>query len=259
MRTTVISILAASTLAVGFAAAASAAGGTAVAVPSTIPGLPGLDGLDGLGVTPEQTQCLLENADGIDLNDLSSMLDLFTQCDFNPTDLLTVTPTDLDPVVASIAVTEASSSESVPSGGLDPVAVSAVLDALGLDAATLGCIDDGLSADVPDDEGPLGVLQGCGLSLGQLLAGAVGLSGEMAGAADIPTTEAGPPSDPTDTESELAIVMQIQRLLTDQGIELDDDQVGCLVDNLASLDLGDLNATLAVVESCDIGLTDLAS
>lgn len=260
-RTLILSATAAAAVVgvgVGFVASAAQAIGGTVATPSTTTvALPALPGLDELGITPEQTECLLGSASSIDLSDATSMLEIFGECGI---DLMGIAvgaeDTAPDPVVETVVVADTSLPDAPSGGDLDPAAVTAVLAALGVDTLDLQCIDEGLSTAGPaDDEGALEVLRGCGLSLADLLAAMVGLD-DADGATDGSTTPSNTASA-VDTGSASEIVDQIQQMLAGQGIELTDEQVTCLVDNLGDLDLGDIDATLAVFETCGISLTDL--
>ena len=93
MRSTLItSVLAASVLSVGFAATAGATesgDGGEIATPTTVP-----FNLDSLGLTPEQMTCLMGSATNVDLQDMTAIMDLMTQCGINPMDLVAgATPT----------------------------------------------------------------------------------------------------------------------------------------------------------------------
>lgn len=247
--------IAASALAFGFAGATQVSGSGPAAPPTTIPGL---DQLATMGLTPEQTQCLVDNSSGIDMSDMNAIMGLMTDCGINPMDLLGATDTASDVV----AVTETAPTENTSGAGeLDQATVTAILGLLGVDPTSLQCIEDGLSSAVPDDDNAaLTVLQGCGLALTDVLAGLVSVN-DVASVGDLPTTPSveGPDATGTGVGSSSGIVEQLQQLLRDQyGIELTDDQASCLLDNVSGIDMSDMNATLAVFESCGISLTDLA-
>lgn len=217
MRKTLISALAASSLTVGIAATAAQAGGSDPATPPTT--IPGLDGIGIPGLDPEQAQCFIDGVSTVDMSDLDSAMDLLTQCGIDPMDLLAAADPGTDTAVDPVVGTETS---EVGKAELDPVAVAAVLDALGVDATSLECIDNGLAASAPgDDDAALGVLQACGLSLSDLLGAIVGLGDTASGEPSTPPT---PPASlvegSTDTiAADNALVAQVQEMLAQQGVE----------------------------------------
>jgi hypothetical protein len=255
MRSTLItSVLAASVLSVGFAATAGAAesgDGGEIASPTTVP-----FNLDSLGLTPEQMSCLMGSATNVDLQDMTAIMDLMTQCGINPMDLVT----GATPTVPDVATSVLGAVTTVP-GALDPVAASAVLAMLGVDPAIATCIEDGLLADISpgDDNEALAILQSCGLTLNGLLTGLVAVNSAAAGAVlpvlptvpGVPTTLSGATPGP--------LVQQLIDSVQQQyGITLTVDQASCLLDNISTLDPEDMNAMLALMEQCGISLDDLA-
>ena len=256
MRSTLItSVLAASVLSVGFAATAGATesgDGGEIATPTTVP-----FNLDSLGLTPEQMTCLMGSATNVDLQDMTAIMDLMTQCGINPMDLVT----GATPTVPGVATTVFGAVPTVP-GAVDPVAAAAVLAMLGVDPATAKCIEDGLlSAISPgDDNEALAILQGCGLTLNGLLTGLVAVNAAAAGASlpvvptvpGVPTTLSGATPGP--------LVQQLIDTVQQQyGITLTPDQASCLLDNISTLDPEDMNAMLALMQQCGISLDDLAA
>lgn len=253
-KSLITSTIAASVLTVGFAAGAGqAAGSDPAAPPDTIPGM---DLLSGLGLDPEQTQCLVDNAASLDLEDMNAIMSLMTTCGIDPMALVAGGATVPEPAVGTeITVTGDDAT-------LDPAAAAAVLVMLGVEPTGAQCIADGLlAADAPGtDEDSLLVLQDCGLTLNDLLAGVIALNELAAGSAvEPPSTEAGAPTTAGEgLASDNPMVAQMQEMLAQQGIELDADQVSCLVDNMADLDPNDMTASMAVFETCGISLTDLS-
>ena len=262
-RTLIFSALAASALTVGLAATVAQAGGgrDPAVTPTTVPAIPELEDLSNLGITPEQSQCLIDNATATDTSDLNALLALMTQCGIDPMDIAGGLDPSVEPLDPAVITESTKPGESVGTEQVDPVSVASVLAGLGLDQIDLQCIEDGLTTAVPgDDNAALTMLQGCGLTLSGLLAGLAGLD-DTVGAVDVPTVPSvgSPTTVGIAAGSQGAIVEQIQQMLIDQyGIELTDEQVNCLVDNLGSLDMNDMNTTVAVFESCGISLTDLA-
>jgi len=264
MRTSLItSVIAASVLTVGLAGGVVQAGNSDPAAPPDT--IPGMDMLSGLGLTPEQTQCLVDSAGDLDLEDMNAIMGLMTECGIDPMALVAGGATTPEPVVG----TETSVVDDA--AAIDPDTAAAVLTMLGVDPTSAQCIADGLlAADAGGtDEDSLLLLQDCGLTLNDLLAGVVALNELAAGSADATaTTEVGAPTLSTEVgspttagegiASDNPMVTQIQDMLSQQGIELDEDQVSCLVDNVGDLDPSDAAAAMAVFESCGISLTDLS-
>lgn len=255
MRTSFItSVIATSVLTVGLAGGVVQAGNSDPAAPPDT--VPGMDMLSGLGLTPEQTQCLVDSAGDLDLEDMNAIMGLMTECGIDPMALVAGGATTPEPAVG----TETSVLDDA--AAIDPDTAAAVLTMLGLDPTSAQCIADGLlAADAgATDEDSLLLLQDCGLTLNDLLAGVVAINELAAGSADAPaTTEVGAPTTAGEgIASDNPMVIQIQDMLSQQGIELDDDQVSCLVDNVGDLDPNDAAAAMAVFESCGISLTDLS-
>jgi hypothetical protein len=255
MRSTLItSILAASVLSVGFAATAGAAEsgeGGEIATPTTVP-----FNLDSLGLTPDQMSCLMGSATNVDLQDMTAIMNLMTQCGINPMDIATAAT----PTVPGVATTVLSAVPTVP-GALDPAAAAAVLAMLGVDPATAKCIENGLLAAIsPGDENEaLAIVQTCGLTLNGLLTGLVAVNAAAAGATlpavptvpGVPTTLSGATPGP--------LVQQLIDTVQQQyGITLTPDQASCLLDNISTLDPEDMNAMLALMQQCGISLDDLS-
>ena len=256
MRTSLItSVIAASVLTVGLAGGVVQAGNRDPAAPPDT--VPGMDMLSGLGLTPEQTQCLVDSAGDLDLEDMNAIMGLMTECAIDPMALVAGGATTPEPAIG----TETSVLDDA--AAIDPDTAAAVLAMLGVDPTSAQCIADGLlAADAAGpDEDSLLLLQDCGLTLDDLLAGVVALNELAAGSADAPaTTEVvgAPTTAGEGIASDNPMVTQIQDMLSQQGIELDDDQVSCLVDNVGDLDPNDAAAAMAVFESCGISLTDLS-
>ena len=251
-KSLITSAIAASVLTVGFAANSVQAGTDAAAPPDTIPGM---DMLSGMGLTPDQTQCLVSSAGDLDLNDMNAVMGLMTECGIDPMSLVAGGATTSEPAVG----TETTTGDET---ALDPAAAAAVLVMLGVDPVAAQCIEDGLlAADAAGtDEDSLLVLQDCGLTLNELLAGVVALNELAGGAADAPDSSdvAAPTVAGEGLVTDNPMVGQIQDMLSQQGIELDSEQVSCLVDNVGDLDMNDMTAAMSVFESCGISLTDLS-
>ncbi len=254
-RSLITSVIAASVLTVGLAGGVVQAGNRDQAAPPDT--VPGMEMLTGLGLTPEQTQCLVDSAGDLDVEGMNAIMGLMTECGIDPMALVAGGAPTPEPAVG----TETSVLDDA--AAIDPDTAAAVLTMLGLDQTSTQCIANGLlAADAagPDEEDSLLLLQDCGLTLDDLLAGVVALS-ELAGSADSPaTTEVvgAPTTAGEGIASDNPMVTQIQDMLSQQGIELDEDQVSCLVDNVGDLDPNDAAAAMAVFESCGISLTDLS-
>ena len=252
-KSLITSAIAASVLTVGLAASAVQAGGNdpGTAPPDTIPGM---DMLSGLGLDAEQTQCLTDNAADLDLNDMNAIMGLMTECGIDPMSL--VAPTGSTPDSEGGTETTVAGDDTV-----DPAAAVAVLAMFGVDPTAAQCIEDGLTSSPATDEDALAVLQGCDLSLTDLLTGFVGLNSLAGGAeadASTPPDDSAPAGTGEAVASDNPMVGQIQDMLAQQDIELDDDQVTCLVDNIGDLDLSDMTASMAVFETCGISITELS-
>lgn len=216
------------------------------AVPTTIPGL---DGLAEMGLTPEQSACLVANAGSLDMNDMNSVMTIMTQCGIQLDDLMgsgTETNNDLTtPTVDAPAV-------------VDPATAQAVIANIGLTPADLTCLDNGLDPMPVDDQAALVVMQNCGLSLTGLMIGLVitGAGGQPEPIDPTPTVSAVPTTVGVGTGGNTLVDM-LQQQLAAQGINLTTEQATCLFDNIGSLNTEDMSAMVVVFEQCGINLTDL--
>ena len=254
MRTTLISsAIAISVASVGFAAAAGASGpreedsagqAAVAAAPTTVP----FD-LGSLGLTPEQLTCLTSNVGAIDLNDMTSIMTLMTQCGINPLDLVTGGTSPTLPAVGT--------ETSVPGAAAD---LAGILKTMGIDEVSADCIENGLlGATSLGDTEALGILQSCGLTLSDLLTGVVAIN-EMVVSGSVPTpTLAAVPTTASGVTTASPLVQQLIDSIREQyGIELTPEQASCLLDNISGIDPEDLSAMLTLMEQCGISLSDLA-
>jgi hypothetical protein len=257
MRTTLItSVLAASVLTLGVAATAGASesgAGGQVATPTTVP-----FNLDSLNLTPEQMDCLFANSGNTDLQDMTAIMDLMTQCGINPLDLVSGATT---PTVPGIPTTSPGAVPTVPGGTLDPTAAASVLAMLGVDPSLAQCIQAGLAAAVSpgDDNEALVILQSCGLTLNELLAGLVAVNTLASGANTVIPSVPTVPGIPTTASATVSPIVQqlIDTVQTQYGVTLTPEQATCLLDNISGLDPEDVNAMLALMEQCGISLDQL--
>lgn len=205
-----------------------------------------------LGITSEQGQCLLDSMSEVDLSDMSAMMTLIEQCGITMDQLLNMDPSVLDGEADPSAPTSAG--EPTP-GAIDPAAAQAVLELLGVESADIACISDGLATAAPgDDNAALTVLQGCGLSLSELLGGLVAVDAVIVAGGTV-STIAGAPG--TEDATSTGMVDMLQDQLAAQGITLTDEQAQCILDNISQFDLDDMNSIVSVLETCGISLSDL--
>src|SRR5262245_30485116 len=127
MRNTVIAsclaVVALGGLAGGVASASDS--GAAPATPSTT--LPGLGELTDLGLTPEQSQCLVDNIGSVDMEDMTALFGVMTQCGISLDQLMQI---GLASDSTLPAVPEATTTLVAPASSvaIDPAAATAALD-----------------------------------------------------------------------------------------------------------------------------------
>lgn len=202
-------------------------------------------------LTPEQIACIAQA--GADLAaDPNSAVQVLTDCGVSLDQLATLVPggESLDPAVSS----EVGSDD----GTVDPAAVAAVLAAAGLDATDLTCIGAGLDAAVTgDDAEALTILQGCGISLAEILQGlvAAGASAPVP-AVDTPAT---PASTVAGVPADDAINNMVTDMLASMGIELSPDQIACFTNAVTTggINSSDTGAVMTLLSECGISLTDM--
>lgn len=250
-KSAIFTALAAAGLVIGASAGALQAGDSASepgAVPTTNPGL---DGLAEMGLTPEQSACLVANAGSLDMNDMNSVMTIMTQCGIQLDDLTgagtdTGTNNDLTtPTVGAPAV-------------VDPAMAQVVIANIGLTSADLACLDNGLDPMPADDQAALAVMQNCGLSLTGLLIGLVltGAGGQPEPIDPTPTIAAAPTTVAQVSTGD-PMVDFLQQQLASQGINLTTEQASCLVTSMGSINSEDMTAILTLFEQCGISITDL--
>jgi hypothetical protein len=255
MRTSLIASSLAVLSLVGLAggAAYAAESRPSPAAPSTT--VPGMDMLESLGLTPEQIQCMASNLTGIDMNDLTALTEMMTQCGITMDQLVqigesastTVADETVTPVPESVAATE-----------IVAEAAAAALALLGLDQATVECLVAEASTAAPADPAAAELaFFNCEVDLAQILGGVVALdaaAGGSAGTDDLTaTTAVGAP--PSSTGNAMLDILLQQ--LAAEGITLDPEQGQCLLDNISDFDPSDVASIVAVMESCGIELTDI--
>lgn len=235
------------------AAAALATGGLLVTVGAATAAAPPTDpselDLEQIlaALTPEQIACIAQA--GADLGaDANAAVQVLTDCGVSLDQLASLVPgADTFDVVAS---SEAGSDD----GAADPAAVAAVLAAAGLDATDLTCISTGLDAAVTgDDAEALTILQGCGISLAEILQGlvAAGAAAPVPAVDTSATTVAAPPVD-------AAVNDMVTDMLTSMGIELTPEQITCFTEAVAGgVDSADTGALMTLLSECGISLTDM--
>jgi hypothetical protein len=252
-RTLIASSLAALSLGVlaGGAAFASESDGSP-ATPTTL--APGLDIFADMGLTPEQGDCLVANVGSVDINDITALMELMTECGISTDQLAEIGSTIT--TAAAIEDVETTVAASLPSD-IDAATASAVLALLGIDQTAVDCLVSGSIGAPLDDAAAEQVFVGCGVGPAQVLEAIVALN-TLAGAAgpvesvvDIAVTS-GPP-----VTSGNAMVDLLLEQLASQGINLDAEQGQCLLDNLSDFDPNDMAAMAAVFETCGIEIADL--
>jgi hypothetical protein len=235
----------------GLAGGVTSASDPGAAPPDTIPGS---ELLEGLGFTPEQLQCLAQNTGTIDITDLTSFTDLMAECELSMDQLFQIG--QQAPATAEVE-TSATVGEGVTPSEIDAAAAAAALELLGLDQATLDCLVSEAGGAMPDDQGAELAFFNCEVGLGQLLAGIVALEVAASGAESDATTAESAATTPT-VDSTSATVAPTGNALLDSILErLDPEQAQCVLDNAPDLDLSDVTALAALVETCGLELSDI--
>ena len=210
-----------------------------------------------LGVTPEQSECLVANVGSVDMEDLTALMDLMTQCGISTEQLLQIGQSGA--TTESSLVVETITSESSPPGELDPDTVTAVFALFDLDQSAVDCLVGEAETVAPTDDATAeGVFITCGVGPLQVLEAIVALdaaAGDVDTALDTPAISLAPTESVTSSGN--AMVDLLLEQLAAQGITLDADQGQCLLDNISSLDPSDMSAMLSVFETCGISVADL--
>lgn len=258
MRKTLI----ASSLA-ALAAAGLAGGAVYASSPDASPGAAptttvGTDIFNDMGLTPEQGDCLVANVGGVDMNDLTALMELMTQCGISTEQLLNVGEDALAPDTTASEVTP--TLEVTPPADIDPAAAAAVLELLELDATTVDCMVAEAEAAAPTDDATAEeVFITCGVGPLQVLNAIVALDAAagdaVATAVDTATVTVAPTGSVVSSGNPMVDLLLEQ--LAAQGITLDAEQGQCLLDNISSLDPNDMTAMLSVFETCGINVADL--
>jgi hypothetical protein len=232
-------------LAGGAAIAAESDG--APATPTTL--APGMDIFADMGLTPEQGDCLVANVGSVDINDMTALMELMTQCGIS-TEQLAQIGTSMTTTTGDSTTTVAA---AVP-GDIDAGTASAVLALIGLDETAVNCLVEGAVGAPLDDAAAEQVFVGCGVGPAQVLDAIVALNA-LALAAPV-DTGAEPATTPAVTSGNAMVDLLLEQLAA-QGINLDATQGQCLLDNISDLDPNDMSAMVAVFETCGIDIADL--
>jgi len=238
----------------GGAAFASESNGAPQAAPTTA--APGMDIFSDMGLTPEQGECLVANVGTVDMNDLTALMDLMTQCGISTDQLLQIGQ-DAAPTTDGLADTPTTAAEAPP-GTLDSATVAAVFEIMGLDEATVDCLVEGAAtAGATDDQSAELVFIGCGVGPLMMLDAIVALH-EQTGAiaAETTTTVAGGPATTVAAVGNPMVDLLLEQLAA-QGINLDASQGQCILDNIADFDPNDMASVIGVLETCGIDIADL--
>jgi hypothetical protein len=232
----------------------AAESGGAPATPTTL--APGLDIFADMGLTAEQGECLVANVGSVDINDMTALMELMTECGIS-TDQLAQIGSSMSTVLATDDV-PTTVAASVPAD-IDATTASAVLALFGLDQAAVDCLVSGSIGAPLDDAAAEQVFLGCGVGPAQVLEAIVALNtlagavGPVESVVEVEVATSGPPA----TSGNAMVDMLITQFEA-SGITLDAEQAQCLLDNISELDPSDLAASLEVfTETCGIDITQL--
>jgi hypothetical protein len=214
---------------------------------------PGMDIFADMGLTPDQGACLVTNVGSVDINDMTALMELMTECGISADQLAEIgstmtTAPATDDSTAAVA-------DSLPAD-IDPATASAVLALLGLDQTAVDCLVSGSIGAPLDDDAAEQVFVGCGVGPAQVLEAIVALN-TLAGAAGPVESVVEVVSSAPPVTSGNAMVDLLLEQLAAQGINLDATQGQCLLDNLSDFDPNDMAAMAAVFETCGIDIADL--
>jgi hypothetical protein len=247
----------------GGIASASDAGVAPAAPPPTVPGL---DIFADMGLTPEQTECLLTNISSVDTNDMGATMDLMTECGITMEQLLQMGSASTETLPAEESAPVASAPP--PPAEFDAATAGSVLGLLGLDQAALDCLVVEANASAPaDDAAAEAVFTTCAVGPLQILDAILALDaaagGVVASDGTVPeeeeeapaTTVAGSPP----VTSGNAMVDALLTELAAEGIDLSPEQGQCLLENIdiAQFDPNDVTALVGIFETCGIDIADL--
>ncbi len=253
MRKTLIASSVAALAVAGLAGGAVYAAGddaAPAAAPTTT--IPGSDVFADMGLTPEQSDCLVANVGGVDMNDLTALMELMTQCGISTDQLLQIGEGALETTLPG----ETATTTALPAE-IDPATAAAALALFGLDQETIDCLVAEASAGTPDDATAELAFFNCEVGMAQLLAGIIALDTAASGAAPADSATVTIAAEEPAVTSGNAMVDLLLEQLAAQGINLDAEQGQCLLDNISDLDPNDMSAMLAVFETCGIEIADL--
>ena len=206
-----------------------------------------------MGLTAEQGDCLVANVGTVDVNDMTALMDLMTQCGISLEQLTEIgsQTATTEPGIAEPATTDASSTPVE----IDAASAAAVLALLGLDKTAVDClVTEAETAAPADDAAAEQVFITCNVGPLQVLDAIVALAAAAGDAGSTGTTVA---VAGTETTVANAMVDLLLQQLEAQGITLDATQGQCLLDNISDFDPNDLSAMAAVFETCGINIADL--
>jgi hypothetical protein len=247
-----VAVLALAGIAGGAAYAAESSGAPEAAPTSS---LPGQDILTSLGLEPEQIECLAANLGSVDMNDQTALTDVMTQCG-----LTTDQISQIGQAIISTSLPEATAAttlESIPPAAFDPATVAALFELLGLDEATVDCVvSETEFAEPTDDAAAEAVLNNCGVGPLQVVEAIVALDAQSGAfvtedSVVVEDTVTGSLEPPVSVASSGNAMVD---LLLEQ---LDPAQAQCVLDNMSEFDLDDLLASIDVLETCGIDITEL--
>jgi hypothetical protein len=203
-------------------------------------------------LTPEQLGCLVQNMGSVDAADTAAIFALLEECGISLEQL-----GDLA-VGGGTAPADSVVPASEPAGTpetVDAATVAAVFELFGMDQTTVDCLVSASAAVAPGDEvAAESVFIDCGVGPAQILEGIVALDAAASG--DTTTaTVAGAPTTALDLAAN-PIAQVVQEQLAAAGITLTDEQISCLVDNIASYDPSDPSSVLPLLETCGIDVAN---
>jgi hypothetical protein len=247
-----VAVLALAGIAGGAAYAAESSGAPAAAPTST---LPGQDILTSLGLGPEQIECLAANFGSADMSDVTALTEVMTQCGLTMDQVFQIGQAVISTTVPGAAVP--ASPESTPPAELDSATVAAVFEVMGLDEATVACLVEGASTAAPtDDQSAELVFIGCGVGPLAILEAIVALDAQSGAIVTedsvvVEDTVTGSLEPPASVASSGNAMID---LLLEQ---IDPAQAQCVLDNMPEFHVEDLLASLDVLETCGIDITEL--
>lgn len=133
---------------------------------------------------------------------------------------------------------------------LSPESRAAVLASLGFDETSFQCVASSFEPFVTDDAGAVATLQGCGVPIASVAAGAAAIWTRGQQAFDASPTPTGTPADQIPVED--ALVVGLLFLVAPDALD-------CLARDLSSAPVSTDDAALAVLDSCGVSVASVVS